>query len=90
MHKAELRVDGKLLTVAVKVRHPGVVTRITQDFQLLIPLARASSKVRALKVPNVSSLIALLHVQRHTSVSYCFSHIAVTAKLRLTYVEWLK
>lgn len=49
VHKAELHVDGKLQTVAVKVRHPGVVTRITQDFQLLIPLARWSSKLRALK-----------------------------------------
>lgn len=41
---------GEDVTVAVKVRHPGVVTRITQDFQLLIPLARAASKFRALKV----------------------------------------
>lgn len=50
VHKAVLRVGGEERAVAVKVRHPGVVTRITQDFQLLIPLARAASKFRALKV----------------------------------------
>eukprot|EP00208_Stichococcus_sp_RCC1054_P004010 CAMPEP_0206149134 /NCGR_PEP_ID=MMETSP1473-20131121/37622_1 /ASSEMBLY_ACC=CAM_ASM_001109 /TAXON_ID=1461547 /ORGANISM="Stichococcus sp, Strain RCC1054" /LENGTH=1096 /DNA_ID=CAMNT_0053546583 /DNA_START=242 /DNA_END=3533 /DNA_ORIENTATION=+ len=49
VHKAVLKVKGEDVTVAVKVRHPGVVTRITQDFQLLIPLARAASKFRALK-----------------------------------------
>jgi ABC1 atypical kinase-like domain len=50
VHKAVIRVDGKATTVAVKVRHPGVERRIIQDFQLLIPLARATSKFKALKV----------------------------------------
>ena len=50
VHKAVIRVDGKPTTVAVKVRHPGVERRIIQDFQLLIPLARATSRFKALKV----------------------------------------
>ena len=50
VHKAVLTVGGKTQKVAVKVRHPGVERRIIQDFQLLIPLARATSRFKALKV----------------------------------------
>ncbi len=50
VHKAVLTVGGRTRPVAVKVRHPGVELSIVQDFQLLIPLARATSKFKALKV----------------------------------------
>ena len=44
-----LRDGGRRRTVAVKVRHPGVASRIKQDFQLLIPLARSTSRFKSLK-----------------------------------------
>ncbi len=50
VHKAVLKEGGRSRSVAVKVRHPGVARRIKQDFQLLIPLARATSRFKALKV----------------------------------------
>ena len=50
VHKAVLKEGGQGRPVAVKVRHPGVARRIKQDFQLLIPLARATSRFKALKV----------------------------------------
>jgi len=50
VHKAVLRDAGRRRTVAVKVRHPGVASRIKQDFQLLIPLARSTSRFKSLKV----------------------------------------
>ncbi len=50
VHKAVLRDRGRSRTVAVKVRHPGVASRIKQDFQLLIPLARSTSRFKSLKV----------------------------------------
>jgi len=49
VHRAVLRVRGRPLQVVVKVRHPGVVTRLAQDFRLLKPLAAAASRVRSLK-----------------------------------------
>lgn len=57
VHKAVVRVHGKPTPVAVKVRHPGVERRIIQDFQLLIPLARTTSKVKALKVHAAQSCV---------------------------------
>ena len=50
VHKAVLREGGRSRVVAVKVRHPGVASRIKQDFQLLIPLARYTSRFKSLKV----------------------------------------
>ena len=44
-----LREGDSSRAVAVKVRHPGVARRIKQDFQLLIPLARYTSRFKALK-----------------------------------------
>jgi predicted unusual protein kinase regulating ubiquinone biosynthesis (AarF/ABC1/UbiB family) len=50
-----MRLGGRPRIVAVKVRHPGVALRIEQDFQLLKPLAAATSLVRALKVPRATA-----------------------------------
>ena len=41
-------IGGKRRSVVVKVRHPGVETRIRQDFEILKPLASAASKVTSL------------------------------------------
>lgn len=63
VHKAGLRVaaNGKLLpphchvpgsqvlTVVIKVRHPGVSQRIWDDFQLLRPLAALTGHIKSLK-----------------------------------------
>lgn len=46
VHKAVMRVNGKPRSVVVKVRHPKVAERLSQDFRLLIPLAAATSHVR--------------------------------------------
>ena len=61
VHRAVLRGSGR--TVAVKVRHPGVAQRIKQDFQLLIPLARATSRFKSLKVrwPLTSASERMFH-----------------------------
>ncbi|KAK9819987.1 hypothetical protein WJX72_004814 [[Myrmecia] bisecta] len=49
VHRATMHIDGAPREVVVKVRHPGVARRIHQDFQLLKPLAAATSRVRSLK-----------------------------------------
>ncbi|KIZ02762.1 hypothetical protein MNEG_5202, partial [Monoraphidium neglectum] len=50
VHRAHLRgPDGSLRPVAVKVRHPRVAERISQDFRLLALLAAAAGRVRALR-----------------------------------------
>ena len=45
VHKAVIRVNGQPRLVVVKVRHPLVAERLSQDFRLLIPLAGALSGV---------------------------------------------
>lgn len=50
VHRATLQVDGRLLQVAVKVRHPGCARAIWLDFQLLRPLAALTARVRSLRV----------------------------------------
>jgi aarF domain-containing kinase len=49
VHRATMHIAGCRRQVAVKVRHPGVAEIIHRDFQVLKPLADATSKVRALK-----------------------------------------
>ncbi len=53
-----MRVGGKPLAVVVKVRHPGVVTRLAQDFRLLKPLAAAASRLRSLKALSLRESLA--------------------------------
>ena len=53
-----MRVGGKPLSVVVKVRHPGVVTRLAQDFRLLKPLAAAASRLRSLKALSLRESLA--------------------------------
>lgn len=49
VHKAVMTIEGVRRVVAVKVRHPGVADIIRRDFQVLKPVAAATSRVRALK-----------------------------------------
>ncbi len=58
VHRATMRVGGRPLAVVVKVRHPGVVTRLTQDFQLLKPLAAAASRLPSLKALSLRESLA--------------------------------
>ena len=63
VHKAIIRVNGKPRSVVVKVRHPQVAERLSQDFKLLIPLAGFTSQVStrlASSLPS-SSLCSLGH-----------------------------
>lgn len=73
VHRAVLRDGGR--TVAVKVRHPGVAHRVKQDFQLLIPLARATSRFKSLKVrpvafPSSDTTLRMLLFELHTLRPY--------------------
>ncbi|KAL0050818.1 hypothetical protein WJX82_007739 [Trebouxia sp. C0006] len=49
VHRAVMTIEGVRRVVAVKVRHPGVADIIRRDFQVLKPVAAATSKVPALK-----------------------------------------
>ena len=56
VHKAVMRINGQPRSVVVKVRHPMVAERLSQDFRLLIPLAAATSQVSALAPSPLGSL----------------------------------
>ena len=64
VHRATL--DGS--AVAVKVRHPGVVTRIITDFTLMRLLADGSSKVSR---DRFRVLMGLVRVGLHTRALAC-------------------
>ncbi|KAK9810979.1 hypothetical protein WJX73_003175 [Symbiochloris irregularis] len=49
VHKAILQVNGQPRSVVVKVRHPMVAERLSQDFRILIRLASALQGIPALK-----------------------------------------
>jgi len=49
VHRAMYRLNGRLVPVIVKVRHPNVGTHIHQDFQILKPLASMAASFPALK-----------------------------------------
>ena len=67
VHKAILQVNGKPRSVVVKVRHPNVVQRLTQDFRILIPLASLTSRVgvrfalAAVVAPQYASFADIRH-----------------------------
>ena len=70
VHKAVLREGGRSRVVAVKVRHPGVASRIKQDFQLLIPLARYTSRFKSLKARRFAgSALPWVYQFRHEDSS---------------------
>jgi hypothetical protein len=59
VHRATLRLPGgRLLPVAVKVRHPGVAECISRDFRLLSLLAAAAGRVRALRGLSLRQSVA--------------------------------
>ena len=58
VHRATMRVGGRPLAVVLKVRHPGVVTRLTQDFRLLKPLAAAAPRLPSLKALSLRESLA--------------------------------
>lgn len=69
VHRAMLRLPGgELRAVAVKVCHPRVATIIHQDFQLLMPLAKAAGSLALFKGLSLYvSVIVLLPVHQKSS-----------------------
>ena len=69
-----MRVGGRPLAVAVKVRHPGVVMRLAQDFQLLKPLAAAASCVPSLKSLSLRESLAQFSATMTAQARHSSSH----------------
>lgn len=75
MHRATLRVGGRPLAVVVKVRHPGVVTRLTQDFRLLKPLAAAASRLPSLKALSLRESLAQFSATMTAQARLAWLHV---------------
>ncbi|KAL6758164.1 ABC1 family-domain-containing protein, partial [Haematococcus lacustris] len=61
VHRAQLADplgSGRVMSVVVKVRHPGVASCIQRDFLILKPLAGLTSRVRLLRALNLRDTLA--------------------------------